>query len=433
MIYKVYSEDWSGYEYENEFHDRDKAIEDAKKLFATETYSRVFVTENQSDNPEFPKEEIIWDSKEVKEDYDEFEMDEVEEKENIDQPYSDGLNVGDHVVIKGLAEDSPWENLEGEIIWIDEEDFGDDFQTITVRVNFPTENGTREVNQNFDRKNIFKVEKEPEPELQPEPQPEPEAEPDLYDSAYESLNEGEGEEECFFDIVFKEKDDDEEKTEKYDDPDGAKADFLHMTQDDKDVYQYVVLRKICTDYNGSENIEVIDSFGINESLEEDKDMDKKELDLETAIKAADDEVLDGEFGVDTPERKLAGAIKAGPEEAEVEVETEVEEPIPEPEVEEPVEEPAPEEAPVEEPQEEPAPEAEVKKQNTETIELPHEEYTEPEDLKRVNDELSKKADEGKIIGIRKEDDMLMLAEPEINGIWIIYLNDKGYIKKIVLF
>ena len=356
MIYKVYSEDWSGYEYENEFHGRDEAIEEAKKLFATETYSRVFVTENQSDNPEFPKEEIIWDSKEVKEDYDEFEMDEVEEKENIDQPYSDGLNVGDHVVIKGLAEDSPWENLEGEVLWIDEEDFGDDFQTITVRVNFPTENGTREVNQNFDRKNIFKVEKEPEPELEPEPQPEPEpeVEADLYDSAYESL-------------------------------------------------------------------------------EEDKDMDKKELDLETAIKAADDEVLDGEFGKDTPERKLAGAIKAGPEEAEVEVETEVEEPAPEPEVEEPVEEPAPEEAPVEEPQEEPAPEAEVKKQNTETIELPHEEYTEPEDLKRVNDELSKKADEGKVIGIRKEDDMLMLAEPEINGIWIIYLNDKGYIKKIVLF
>lgn len=77
--------------------------------------------------------------------------------------------------------------------------------------------------------------------------------------------------ECFFEIVFKEKDDDEEKTERYeDDLDGARADFLHMTQEESDNYQYVVLRKVCTDYNSEEEIEVIDSFGLDESLKENK-------------------------------------------------------------------------------------------------------------------------------------------------------------------
>lgn len=84
----------------------------------------------------------------------------------------------------------------------------------------------------------------------------------------ESLKE---EKECFFEIVFKEKGDEEEKTERYeDDFDGARADFLHMTQDERDNYQYVVLRKVCTDYNSEEDIEVIDSFGLDESLKEEK-------------------------------------------------------------------------------------------------------------------------------------------------------------------
>lgn len=69
----------------------------------------------------------------------------------------------------------------------------------------------------------------------------------------------------------------------------------------------------------------------------------------------------------------------------------------------------------------------------ETIELPHEEYTTPEDIKRINDELSEKAEKGLLVGIRQEKDKLMLAEPQINGIWTLHLNEKGYITKITLF
>ena len=73
------------------------------------------------------------------------------------------------------------------------------------------------------------------------------------------------------------------------------------------------------------------------------------------------------------------------------------------------------------------------KEKVEHIEMPHEVYTKPEDLIRVNDELNQKALDGKLIGIRKEKNMLQFAEPQINGIWTMYLNDKGYIEKIVLF
>ncbi len=50
---------------------------------------------------------------------------------------------------------------------------------------------------------------------------------------------------------------------------------------------------------------IVPSRHKEESLEE----DKKELDLKTAIKVADDKVLDDTFGKDTPERKLAQEIK----------------------------------------------------------------------------------------------------------------------------
>jgi len=69
----------------------------------------------------------------------------------------------------------------------------------------------------------------------------------------------------------------------------------------------------------------------------------------------------------------------------------------------------------------------------ETIELPHEEYTTPADIKRINDELSEKAEKGLLIGIRQEKNYLMFAEPSINGIWTMHLNEKGYITKITLF
>lgn len=46
------------------------------------------------------------------------------------------------------------------------------------------------------------------------------------------------------------------------------------------------------------------------------DEEKKDLTFEDAIKIADDEVLDDEFGKDTPERKLVGAIKGQPKDKE---------------------------------------------------------------------------------------------------------------------
>lgn len=51
--------------------------------------------------------------------------------------------------------------------------------------------------------------------------------------------------------------------------------------------------------------DVVSNLDIEESLKE----DKKELDLKTAIKVADDTVLDDTFGKDTAERKLAQEIK----------------------------------------------------------------------------------------------------------------------------
>lgn len=69
----------------------------------------------------------------------------------------------------------------------------------------------------------------------------------------------------------------------------------------------------------------------------------------------------------------------------------------------------------------------------ETIELPHEEYTTLEDIKRINDELNEKAKKGLLVGIRQDKEKLMIAEPSINGIWTLFLDAKGYIKKIVLF
>ena len=88
------------------------------------------------------------------------------------------------------------------------------------------------------------------------------------------------------------------------------------------------------------------------------------------------------------------------------------------------------------------PETEVAEQPAEeehSLEIPVETYTEVEDIKRINGELSQKIKENKIFAIRKEkdeetgEDTLMFAEPGINGIWLVVLRDGKYIKKIVLF
>ena len=66
-------------------------------------------------------------------------------------------------------------------------------------------------------------------------------------------------------------------------------------------------------------------------------------------------------------------------------------------------------------------------------EIPHKEYTEVKDLIRINKELGQKAKDGKLIGLRQTKDYLQFSEPEINGIWTVYLNAKGAITKITLW
>lgn len=68
-----------------------------------------------------------------------------------------------------------------------------------------------------------------------------------------------------------------------------------------------------------------------------------------------------------------------------------------------------------------------------TIKLDVREFTSYEDIKRVNDELGEKAKKGLLVPLRQEPDLLELAEPRINGIWRMYLNKDGNIKKIILF
>lgn len=60
-------------------------------------------------------------------------------------------------------------------------------------------------------------------------------------------------------------------------------------------------------------------------------------------------------------------------------------------------------------------------------------YDTPELIAKANRELGEKATQGLLIPIRRTKYKLELAEPRINGIYTIYLNRKGYIKKIVLW
>lgn len=108
----------------------------------------------------------------------------------------------------------------------------------------------------------------------------------------EDLDEEKESDECFFELVFKEKGDAEEKTERYtiDEFDDARADFIHMSQGDLGEYEYVVLRKVCTDYKDDEEIEVVDSFGLDESLNlKEEDENSLVTDAELEIELPDSE------------------------------------------------------------------------------------------------------------------------------------------------
>lgn len=61
-------------------------------------------------------------------------------------------------------------------------------------------------------------------------------------------------------IVYKYINDDEEHTEEYDDADAMRADYIHMIQDNKDDYEYVVMQEVTIDSTGYEHIEELDSY-----------------------------------------------------------------------------------------------------------------------------------------------------------------------------
>ena len=85
-------------------------------------------------------------------------------------------------------------------------------------------------------------------------------------------------EDTFGVLVYKYKDDDEEHTEEYANYDDIKADFIHKTQEEKDNYEYVIWQKVSYDDDGSEHIEEIDSYYLDESLKEGKACESKETD-----------------------------------------------------------------------------------------------------------------------------------------------------------
>lgn len=73
------------------------------------------------------------------------------------KPLKEDLKLGDKVRISGINDSSPWEGKDGEVIWIEADESLGDYRTVTVRVQFPTDAGIKEVNQNFDYKNVKQI------------------------------------------------------------------------------------------------------------------------------------------------------------------------------------------------------------------------------------------------------------------------------------
>lgn len=77
--------------------------------------------------------------------------------ESFKKPLKEDLKLGDKVVISGINDSSPWEGKEGQIIYIEDDESLGDYRTVTVRVQFPTDAGIKEINQNFDYKNVKQI------------------------------------------------------------------------------------------------------------------------------------------------------------------------------------------------------------------------------------------------------------------------------------
>ena len=74
------------------------------------------------------------------------------------------------------------------------------------------------------------------------------------------------EDEVWWEIIYNEKNYNEEKTIRYDDPDDARADFLCFTQEEPQFYNYVILRKLSRPSEEEEpEITKLDTWNSNEN------------------------------------------------------------------------------------------------------------------------------------------------------------------------
>ena len=67
------------------------------------------------------------------------------------------------------------------------------------------------------------------------------------------------------------------------------------------------------------------------------------------------------------------------------------------------------------------------------LEVKVQKWDKPKDILKHWTDIEAKAFEGRIIFIRKDTDYILLARPEINGIYKVSIDKDGYIKSIVLF
>jgi len=68
------------------------------------------------------------------------------------------------------------------------------------------------------------------------------------------------EDEEFWVLVYKEKNSNDEITERYDDFDDARSDFRYLTEQNPEEYEYVVLQKVTESQIDGENIEEISKY-----------------------------------------------------------------------------------------------------------------------------------------------------------------------------
>jgi hypothetical protein len=82
-----------------------------------------------------------------------------------------------------------------------------------------------------------------------------------YKEVYSNVFPAEDDEE-FWVLVYKEKNSNEEITERYDDFDDVRSDFKYLTEETPEDYDYVVLQKVIESQIDGETIEELASWGL---------------------------------------------------------------------------------------------------------------------------------------------------------------------------